>query len=181
MDLGLGSIEVFEGRLRREEDPKAKAAVAVLLNRPVEGLEVLLVKRASNPSDPWSGDMAFPGGRRRPTDNDLLETALRETLEETGIDLREHRLLGFLNSVTSEADAGMIVQPLVFLCNSRPRVELNYELCFHMWVPIEALKKSRGMAKVRGGVSPAYIVNGEVVWGITYRVLEELLSMVEAS
>ncbi|MEM2893598.1 MAG: CoA pyrophosphatase [Candidatus Bathyarchaeia archaeon] len=177
----MGSIEAFEGRLRRIEDPKARAAVAVLLSRPVEGLEVLLVKRASNPLDPWSGDIAFPGGRRRSTDNDLLETALRETLEETRIDLREHRLLGSLNPVASETDAGMIVQPFVFLSNSRPRVELSHELCSHMWVPIDTLKKSRGMAKVRGGVSPAYIVNGEVIWGITYRVLEELLSLIEPS
>lgn len=177
----MGSIEVFKGRLRKREEPMAKAAVAVLLNRTVEGLEVLLVKRASNPLDPWSGDIAFPGGRRRPTDNDLLETALRETLEETGIDLREHRLLGSLNPVASETDAGMIVQPFVFLCNSKPRVELSYELCSHMWVPIDTLKKSRGMAKVRGGISPAYIINGEVIWGITYRILEELLSLVESS
>lgn len=178
---GLGSIEVFEGRLRRGEEPMAKAAVAVLLNRPVEGLEVLLVKRASNPLDPWSGDIAFPGGRRRPTDDDLLETAFRETLEETGIDLREHRLLGSLNPVASETDDGMIVQPFVFLCSSRPRVELSYELCSHMWVPLDALKRSRGVAKVRGGLHPAYIINGEVIWGITYRVLEELLSLVEPS
>ncbi len=166
--------------LGRAENPTARAAVAVLLRRLGEGFEVLLVKRASNPSDPWSGDMAFPGGRRRPLDGSLLETALRETLEETGIDLRGCRLLGVLDPVASEIAPEVVVQPFIFLCEDRPRVELSCELCSYMWIPLERLKRSRGMARVRGGISPAYLADGEVVWGITYRVLEGLLRLLEA-
>jgi 8-oxo-dGTP pyrophosphatase MutT (NUDIX family) len=177
---GLNYLEVLEGRLGRGEDPRARAAVAVLIHGMSGGGEVLLVKRAMSPSDPWSGDIAFPGGRRRPIDRNLLETAIRETLEETSIDLRSHKLLGSLTSVSSETDPGMIVQPFVFLCIDRPRVELSYELCSHMWVSLDRLRGSRGMARVRGGISPAYIVNGEIVWGITYRALEELLGLIES-
>ncbi len=176
----MSSIDVLESRLGKGEDPNARASIAVLLHGPVGGLEVLLVKRALNPLDPWSGDMAFPGGRRRLIDNDLLETALRETLEETSIDLRNHKFLGSLNPVASEIDPGMIVQPFVFLCSERPRVELSYELCSHMWIPLDKLKRSRGMARVRGGISPAYLVDGEIIWGLTYRVLEDLLGLMDA-
>src|ERR1700760_3788257 len=51
--------------------------------------EVLFIKRASNERDKWTGHIAFPGGRRDPEDEDDYSTAIRETWEEVGIDLRE--------------------------------------------------------------------------------------------
>ena len=65
-----------------------EAAVALILLPTSDGdLEALFIKRAEVEGDPWSGQMAFPGGRRDPVDDDLLATAARATLEETGIDL----------------------------------------------------------------------------------------------
>ena len=63
----------------------ARAAVAMVL-RPAAGgaSEVLLIERAEKPGDPWSGHMAFPGGRLDPSDPDPRFTAERETFEEVG-------------------------------------------------------------------------------------------------
>jgi 8-oxo-dGTP pyrophosphatase MutT (NUDIX family) len=157
----------------------AGAAVAVLLRRDVDDLRVLLVKRAVNPSDPWSGDIALPGGRPHPEDRGLRDTVIRETMEETGIDLRICDLLGTLDPVNSNVDPVMVVLPFVAVCDGVPAVTLSGELCSHFWVSIGELRHSRGMARVRQREVPAFLVNGEVVWGLTYRMLEKLLELID--
>jgi 8-oxo-dGTP pyrophosphatase MutT (NUDIX family) len=80
-----------------------EAAVALLL-RPRSTVELLLIQRAEHPSDPWSGHMALPGGRRDPGDPDLLHTALREVREETGIKAqRDAQLIGALDEVQARS------------------------------------------------------------------------------
>src|SRR5262245_27327606 len=78
----------------------ARAAVAVVLRQIGEGLDLLLIQRSERHGDPWSGHMAFPGGRQHPSDIDLFATAARETCEEVGIDLNVHgELLGHLDEL----------------------------------------------------------------------------------
>ncbi|MGH7644285.1 MAG: NUDIX hydrolase, partial [Gemmatimonadales bacterium] len=85
---------------RVEDAPEAQpAAVALALLEGSTGLELLLIKRAEREGDPWSGQIALPGGRRDPQDPDLLATALRETLEETGLDLAGAERLGTLDDL----------------------------------------------------------------------------------
>ena len=172
-------VEKLQGLLNPVGDEEAGAAVAVLLKRAGGGLQVLLVKRATSPIDPWSGDMAFPGGRRRLEDRGLKETVIRETMEETGIDLRRCRFLGTLGVVASTVAPELGVLPFVVLCGETPVVTLSEELSSYFWVPFEQLKQSRGMAWVDRGEVPAYLVGGEVVWGLTYRMLENLLQLTE--
>src|SRR5574341_145553 len=74
---------------RVEDEVSNRAAVAVVLRDGNPAIEILFIRRAEHPDDPWSGQMAFPGGRAEPGETDLLETAIRETAEEIGIDLRE--------------------------------------------------------------------------------------------
>ena len=70
------------------------AAVAIALRDGDDGLEALFIHRAVRVGDTWSGQIAFPGGRREPGDADLLATAIRETLEEIGVDLSGAERLG---------------------------------------------------------------------------------------
>ena len=167
--------------MRPVEDADAGAAVAMLLKREGRSLQLLLVKRAADPSDPWSGDMALPGGRRHLEDRDLWETVVRETVEETGIDLRCYRLLGTMDVAVSVVAPELGVLPFVVLCEETPEVSLSRELRSYFWVPLEQLRRSRGMARVHEGEVPAYIVDGEVVWGLTYRMLENLLRLLETA
>ena len=65
-----------------EQPSGGRAAVALVLRENAGDPEILLIRRAERKGDPWSGHMAFPGGREDARDESLLETALRETREE---------------------------------------------------------------------------------------------------
>ena len=81
-----------------------QAAVSVVL-RSAEGLDLLLIKRAHFDRDPWSGHMALPGGRRDPKDIDLKHTAIRETMEETALELgQDDQHLGQLKALEPNSD-----------------------------------------------------------------------------
>ena len=69
---------------------KRRAAVAILLrDDAVRGCEVLYIRRATSRADPWSGHVAFPGGKRDEGDSSDKQTAVREVAEEIGLDLRD--------------------------------------------------------------------------------------------
>jgi 8-oxo-dGTP pyrophosphatase MutT (NUDIX family) len=147
-------------------------------------LEVLLILRAERAGDPWSGHVALPGGRRDPEDADDVATAIREAREEVGIDLaRDGVLLGGLEAVAPRSDAGgMLVAPWVFAVPEGTRATTNPEVQAATWVSLADLAAPRAASRYRyalagGGhlVFPALQVTGLTIWGMTYRVLMDLL------
>src|SRR3989442_10873051 len=80
------------------------------------GLEALFIRRAQRADDPWSGQVALPGGRRDAGDADLFATAVRETREETGIDLAGAERLGRLDDLYPRTPTlpPVVVRPFVF-------------------------------------------------------------------
>ncbi|HJL20604.1 MAG TPA: CoA pyrophosphatase [Polyangiaceae bacterium LLY-WYZ-15_(1-7)] len=163
------------------EAPK-RAAVATVL-RPRGGeLEGLFIRRAEHPDDPWSGHMAFPGGRQDPEDATLLDTARRETLEEVGLDLGRAALLGPLDDVQTHRK-GLIVRPYVFALEGEPALEGNYEVAEVLWVPLGPLlrgERDTTYPLERDGQTwrfPAYDADGRIIWGLTYRMLQLLFRL----
>lgn len=157
----------------------AGAAVAIILRIEGEELQVLLVKRVINPSDPWSGNMALPGGRRN-RGEDIAETVARETMEETGIDVHSFRFLRNLDIQTSgRAGSPLRILPFIYLCEEKPKVTLNKELTLWFWASLDELKRGLGTASMGGNDVPAYLVNGEAVWGLTFRILTNLFNLLE--
>ena len=93
------------------------AAVAAVVRQAPGGAEVLLIRRAEDERDPWSGHMALPGGHHDPDDADLVATALRETREEVGLELdRAAEWIGFLERAPVRAGQrpAFEILPLVF-------------------------------------------------------------------
>ena len=173
------SLEKLAAGLRVGPDEEAHAAVAILVKPNDDDLELLLVKRAEATGDPWSGDMAFPGGKKMPEDRGLVDTVAREVLEETGIDLRSAGTLGYMEPLFSSVRKTFRVQPIVYSFQEKPEIHLNYELTRYMWAPLNALRKSRCQTVVKGWEGPVFRIDGEVVWGLTYRMLEKILEMLE--
>ena len=145
---------------------------------------VLLIRRAEHPGDPWSGHMALPGGRREPGDTDLLETAVRETLEEVGLVLDRSALLGTLDDVIPRTPVlpPIAVRPFVFSLSSRPALTPNREVAAVAWVPFDHLLDPAtyhtARIDVRGAPRemPAYRLEETIVWGMTERILTALLA-----
>jgi len=175
----IESLEKLAERLRAGPDEEAHAAVAILVKPDEDDLEILLVKRAEVTGDPWSGDMAFPGGKKMPEDRGLVGTVAREVLEETGIDLRSVGAFGYMEPVLSSVRRNLKVQPVVYSFKEKPAVHLNYELTKYVWAPLSALRESRCQTVVKGWEGPVFRVDGEIVWGLTYRMLETILEMLE--
>ena len=152
----------------------ADAAVALLLKLTNQNLKILLVKRVENPSDPWSGQMAFPGGKRDLKDQNMKQTVIRETLEETRINLASRcRFLGALEKTRSTVRPKLLVVPFVILLEHEPTIILNEELEGYLWVSLEKLQECKGTARFSFGEVPAYLVDGNVIWGLTCRILKK--------
>jgi 8-oxo-dGTP pyrophosphatase MutT (NUDIX family) len=162
------------------QETDVAAAVALLLKPAHRDLEILLVKRARSFADPWSGQMAFPGGKRDLKDRDLLQTTIRETFEETSINLHNSCcFLGALENTRSGAEPNLLVAPIVILVEDDPAIKLSRELVGHLWVPLKSLAGRKRTARFPFGEVPAYVVKGHIVWGLTYRILEQLFKALE--
>lgn len=173
-----------------EPECAIRAAVALILRpSPNEGSEpeALLVRRAEVPGDPWSGHMALPGGRRDPDDADLLDTARRETLEETGLRLGREDHLGELGDIhpRSQHLPSICVTPFVAWLEGDQQVRVNHELTGHVWVPLSALSDPgyrstlvREVPSIREFQTIEY--EGDVIWGLTFAILEDFLAVLGA-
>ncbi len=162
------------------DEQDANAAVALLLKRRRNDFDLLLVRRVESSLDPWSGQMALPGGKREPKDESLKATAVRETLEETGVVLDGCRFLGVLDAVRSEPKPDFRILPFVILLGAEPKLKLNKsELETFIWVPYEAVAKSKDVVEFGFGKVPALIFADAVVWGVTYRILSKFVEAVE--
>jgi 8-oxo-dGTP pyrophosphatase MutT (NUDIX family) len=170
---------------RTELSHGRQAAVAlVLAPDPDEAhsLSLLLVRRSERQGDPWSGHMALPGGHADAGDADLSQTARRETLEEVGIDLSDAELLGRLDDVTTLRSFDIMIRPFVFWTSTQRAVTLSDEVAEALWVPLNALAgdalRSTREVTVNGTTLrvPAYVIGERVVWGMTFSLLERLVS-----
>ncbi len=168
---------------RPEDATGLRAAVATIVREGAGGGEVLFIKRADRESDPWSGHMAFPGGRRNPTDATLLETATREALEEIGLDLAAHaRAVARLPDVMPYARMPhpLTVTAFVFALTTDAPLTLNEEVADVVWAPLPAVLANEGATRFlwqKDGLDldlPALNVRGHVIWGLTYRMVELL-------
>lgn len=162
------------------------ASVAVILRAAEASPDLLFIERALAEGDPWSGHMAFPGGRRDATDASLIETAIRETHEETGIDLvLGGEALGHLSLVepASVRLPPLSILPFVFAVPRDTRaVAHSAEVAGTFWVPLShfgnpEIRTSHRVPVEEGVLSfPGVVVEDRVVWGLTHRILQDLLA-----
>lgn len=164
------------------EPRSGHAAVAAVLG---PAGDLLLVRRTARDGDPWSGHLAFPGGRVEPGE-DPFAAALRETEEEVGWALDPAAYLGRLDDLAAVGGRpGMVIRPFVFAVADpppplRPRPE---EIAETLWVPLARLLADQGRSSMpwrHGGAAitlPKVDLPGSEVplWGLTLRMVDDLL------
>ncbi len=179
----LASREAIDAAVLPESRMAAVAAVFRVVNEP----EMLFIKRAELARDPWSGHVAFPGGRAETADSTLEATAMRETFEELSIDLRLGRILGRLDDLAPRSPVlpPIIVRPFVAVVAPDVVCVPSDEVASAFWIPLSMLRDEAAAAEhvmeINGARArfPAYRVNEHVVWGLTERIVRQLLSLLE--
>ncbi len=177
---------------RRVDGDAPHAAVALVLRAAPSGaLEALFIRRADDPRDPWSGQIGLPGGRAEAHDADAEATAVRETAEETGLDLAAHgEVLGALDELRAMARLrarDLVIKPFVFRLHAAVEARASDEVAEVHWLPLDELlaPAARGLMDYdwQGTTVqfPCLNVRGLVVWGLTFRMISGFAERLIAS
>ncbi len=172
-------------------DVKRQAAVALVLRQAKNGVEVLFIQRAVAERDPWSGQIAFPGGGRETSDRDLVDTAVRETGEETAVRI-DHKLLAvhLLDQQGSNRGGAidLLIRCYVFQVPADVVPTPNYEVAEVFWTPLTHLINKENHIIFEPTVTqvPAAGIDlgsgqhgqSRILWGLTYRFIQQFLEVV---
>jgi 8-oxo-dGTP pyrophosphatase MutT (NUDIX family) len=169
------------------EDGWRYAAVATVFREGDDGAELLFIRRAEHPKDPWSGQLGFPGGRAEPEDASLSDTAARETREELGLDLladfaTEVGPLDQLQARARQKIMPMAIHPHAWTLAQSPTLSPNYEVAEAFWTPLQHLidpDRRLWFDAARTTVPyhfPAIDLGRPVpLWGLTHHMVHEVL------
>jgi 8-oxo-dGTP pyrophosphatase MutT (NUDIX family) len=179
--------ETFSPNSKEANLPKAAVALILFPKSEDNDLLILLIQRKTRSGDPWSGQLAFPGGRYTGKDQNVLTTAIREVMEETGLDLREFSILGTLDEIVS-GSFSIRVTPFVALSKvPTPNVKIDpKEVESYFLIPLSFFEnkdnlKPYSIARPGKQVQvPSYPYEGnQVIWGMTLRIIENLLERIQ--
>jgi 8-oxo-dGTP pyrophosphatase MutT (NUDIX family) len=171
-----------------EQDGVSRAAVAAIMRDWQDGAELLFIERTEHPEDPWSGHMAFPGGRVDDGDDGPVAAAIRETREELALELAgEGELIGRLSDVPAVGRGRplpLVIEPYVFRIHGDPELVPNHEVSGVVWVPMSFLTDRSNRSTMdwkHGGGEvklPCYRYDRYLIWGLTFGMVDELVELV---
>lgn len=167
---------------QNNEDEITSSSVLLILSQNKGEFGINFIKRASFQGDAFSGHVAFPGGKRKKSDKSALDTAIRETKEEIGINILDYgEIVGSLDTVRpfTQSVSHFVVKPFVSILNDDVSFKKNYEVEDIFWVSIKHLvddKNRTTREKIRDGVKIYdYVFNYDnyIIWGLTGRILNQ--------
>lgn len=186
LDSALGDRWIGEVRRRLQARPGSPLEARESLSRAAvlvplfvrKGQLWILFTRRTETVEHHRGQISFPGGVEEPGDASPLDTALRETQEEIGLDPADALLLGVLSPIETitnfhiEPFVAAVPQPYIF----RPA---EAEIAEILEVPVPALLAPSALEERRlPGQKEAilfYRYGAHIIWGATARILSELL------
>lgn len=171
-----------------EPGDRVHSSVAMLLKQGSEGLEVLMIERARNEKDFWSGHIGLPGGRLEPADSGPRQAAERETREELGLELATAEFWGRLPDIVP-GGLSIVVSCFVYFLSETPQLQPDVnEVADAFWFPLlkglqpEFFTTVEYRLRGRTRTFPAVKVHQDKeqpLWGITYRLLKNLKRVAE--
>ena len=165
------------------DDPSLTPAGVMLLIYPKDGEHCILLQKRSNRVDSHKGEISFPGGKKDPEDATMLDTALRETHEEMGVNPDDVDVFGALDQTATTTGfltcpyVGTIPYPYEF----RPN---EHEVAAAIEMPVSALLDAanrRDEVRIVDGdlqFAPAFAYDGHIVFGATARILDRFLHLI---
>jgi 8-oxo-dGTP pyrophosphatase MutT (NUDIX family) len=171
-----------------DEATQEAAVAAVFYGLDPRDPQLLFIQRATVEGDPWSGHVAFPGGRREDEDATLLDTAVRETWEELGLDLSPADYLGVLDEIGPVSRRKpLVVQPHVFHLPELPSLTPNREVAAVHRLSLAELLANEGRGPMPfewdgQAMELARVDFSDVrLWGMTLRIVDDLLHRLDGS
>lgn len=152
------------------------AAVALIID---EKGNILIERRSDELDDPWSGQFAFPGGHFDEKDKDLFDTVIREVKEETGLELQRDRILGYFGPFSPRNKLDLFVYVFIYIANNDEREKKlvqSMETNFLGWIPLREIIEG----KMETGDDIYFKINNGIIWGMSARVLNTFLKMIES-
>ncbi|MDE2728356.1 MAG: CoA pyrophosphatase [Gemmatimonadota bacterium] len=180
----IGKLRNRQSRLLDPEAGMLTAAVAVLLRGAVGRTELLFLQRAQSAGDPWSGHIGFPGGKIDASDKNPRHAAIRETREETAIDLDQADFVCRLDDQATHLSKVHVAGFVFYLANGSD-LTLNHEIRNAFWFPLaDLMDENRYVTATVAGewgereVCAVDVLDGEgpVLWGLTYRFTAQVLA-----
>lgn len=175
---------------QREVEVKTRAAVSIMLRDSDNGSEFLMMQRAHDERDPWSGQMAFPGGKIDPTDKTVYDAAVRETQEEVAVQLHDADFIGQIDDcygITVQGQYRVHVSCYIFKPTGQIQPTGNYEVADLVWVPLSVMAspERRYVLNHPADTSmnfPAVMLNEDkhqILWGLSLRMVLSLFELLE--
>ena len=163
------------------------ACVALILHETKSAdLEIAVIRRAEVETDPWAGHLAFPGGRREPSDPDDIFSAARETREEIGIALDMDAAIGRIDDVQARRGGNLLnffLRPVVFMVEAKGDAVLDpLEVAHLYWMPLSQFLDPSNHLMFRwdrdGGkmdLPGIRFPDGKIFWGLSYMLLTDFV------
>lgn len=124
-----------------------------------------------------AGEISFPGGKLDPNDSDLLETALRETREEIGLQISRSQVIGQLKPVTT-LNSGFTILPFVSIIDEITPLLANSEVEKIFHIPLKPFLKTMANDPnpVHNKIQEMYTFEyrRKIIWGASARILQQI-------
>ena len=126
-----------------------------------------------------AGEISFPGGKSDPIDSDLLETALRETREEIGLQISKNQVIGQLEPVVT-LNSGFTILPFVTIIDEITPLSANSEVENILHIPLESFLKT-----IAADIEPShkriqemytFEYQNKIIWGASARILKQIIT-----
>lgn len=179
----------YRPRMSKEEilsqQPRLGGVMLLLYEKP-EGLHIVLTQRKDY-NGVHGGQMSFPGGKKDAGDIDLIETALRETKEEVGIEKEKIKVIGRLSELYIPP-SNFLVYPVVGFAQSltgfipqKEEVEKVVEIPLSFFLDKANINLHTEIKLFNGAVVevPAYVYDTHIIWGATAIILSEFTFIAE--
>ena len=164
-----------------EDTSKTKLAAVMIIiygNEPT----IIMTKRP-NTMNQHAGEVSFPGGRWDSQDEDLLDTAIRETCEEIGIYISRNQITGQLKPVTT-LNSGFTVSPFITIQDKIALLAPNSEIESILEIPLipllKTMKDDKDPAHKSIQEMYTFTFQNHLIWGASARMLKQILEILSA-